>query len=241
MPHSSENHLHWDYRDGRVAAVVAAVVYSLWVVEVVLPLGGTAEGALAYQESAFARFLESAHRIAAILVMLAAGLGLALGVRERTGHLLAASWWAMGLFGLASLVATVFPGPCVVSTDVTCATESLVEGLPGATTAQAVIAVIALLAALASVIILTIDRLRVKDRAWWLVAVLALLQLVSSAAILVMAVLFYAASGNGEPGVEFSALQRVHLGTVALWLLAAGLLPELWKRSRPHQHTRSAR
>ncbi|WP_159940319.1 MULTISPECIES: DUF998 domain-containing protein [unclassified Nocardiopsis] len=229
MPHSAQ--LHWDYRDGRVAAVAAAIVYSLWVLEAVLPGGGAVQGALADQGTTFARFMESAHRTGAVLVMLTAGLGLGLGAREETGHLLAASWWCMAVFGAASLAATLFPGPCLVSTDVACAAESLTEGLPGATVAQAVLAALALLAALASVVVLAVDRWRQGDRSWPLVAVLALLQLLAAAALLVMAVRVYAAGGDGEPGAVFGVLQRAHLVTVSLWLLAAGLLPRLWRRT----------
>jgi hypothetical protein len=228
MSHSAQ--LHWDYRDGRVAAVVAALVYSLWVVEVMLPDSSAARGALAVQSSDFARFLESAHRIAAILVMIAAGIGLGLGARERTGHLLAVSWWCMLVFGTASLAATFFPGPCTVSTDVPCATESLAEGLEGATAAQVVLAAVALLAALAGAIVLAVDRRRTGDGKWPLVAAVAALQLVTAVAVLVAAVRVYADGGDGDPGVVFSALQRIHLVAVALWLLAAGLLPSLWKR-----------
>ncbi|WP_047870596.1 hypothetical protein [Nocardiopsis sp. RV163] len=229
MSHSTQ--MHWDYRDGRVAAVVAALVYSLWVVEVILPAGGAVRGALADQDADFARFLESAHRIAAILVVIAAGIGLGLGARERTGHLLAVSWWCMVVFGAASLAATLLPGPCVVSTDVACATESLAEGLAGATAAQAVVAAVALLAALAGAIVLAVDRWRTGDGKWPLVAVVAALQLVTAVAVMVAAVRVYAAGGDGDPGVVFSTLQRLHLVAVALWLLTAGLLPSLWKRS----------
>lgn len=229
MSHSTQ--LHWDYRDGKVAAVVAALVYSLWAVEVMLPGGSTVQGALADQDADFARFLESAHRIGAILVVIAAGIGLGLGARERTGHLLAVSWWCMVVFGAASLAATFFPGPCVVSTDVACATESLAEGLEGATATQAVVAAVALLAALAGATVLAVDRRRMGDGKWPLVAVVAALQLVTAVAVLVAAVRLHAGGGDGDPGVVFSALQRVHLVAVALWLLTAGLLPSLWKRS----------
>ncbi|OOC55661.1 MULTISPECIES: DUF998 domain-containing protein [Nocardiopsis] len=239
MPHSAQ--LHWDYRDGKVAAVTAAIVYSLWVVEVLLPGGDTVQGALSDPGADFARFLDSAHRIAAVLVMIAAGLGLGLGAREQHSHLLSVSWWSMGVFGLTSLVATVFPGPCAVSTDLTCTAESMVEALPGATLAQTVIALIAILAALVSVVVLAVDRYRMKERAWWLVAVVAVLQLASTIAVLVMAGLVYAASGDGEAGVELNSLQRAHLTTVALWLLAAGLLPGPWQRPRKPRPVRTAR
>ncbi|PDP85531.1 DUF998 domain-containing protein [Glycomyces fuscus] len=237
MSHSTQ--LHWDYRDGKVAAVVAAVVYSLWVVEVVLPGGSAVDGALADRGADFARFLESAHRIASILVVIAAGVGLGLGARERTGHLLAVSWWCMLLFGAASLAATLFPGPCVASTDVPCAAESLAEGVAGATAAQALVALVALLAALASVVVLAVDRRRMGDGRWPLVAVVAALQLVTAVAVLVVAVRAYAGGGDGDPGVVFGNLQRVHLAAVALWLLTVGLLPSLWKRTWTPQDTRT--
>lgn len=237
MSHSTQ--LHWDYRDGRVAAVVAALVYSLWVVEVMLPGGSAVQGALADRDADFARFLESAHRIAAILVMISAGIGLGLGAREKTGHLLAVSWWCMVVFGAASLVATLFPGPCVVSTDVSCAAESLAEGLEGATAAQAVFAAVALLAALASVTVLAVDRRRMGDGKWPVVAVVAVLQLVTSVAVLVSAVRVYAGGGDGDPGVVFGLPERFHLATVALWLLTAGLLPSLWRRSPEPRRARA--
>ncbi len=234
MPHSAQ--LHWDYRDGRVAAVVAAIVYSLWVLEVMLP-SGAAQGALADQGSTFARFLESANRTAAILVILAAGLGLGLGARE-SGHLLTASWWSMVVFGVTSLVATLLPGPCVVSTDVVCTSESLAEGVPGATPAQAVVAVTALLSAMAGVILLALDRRRRHDRTWPLVALLAVLQSVAAVALVVMAVRVHVTSGDGDPGVVFGFTQRAHLVTVALWLLATGLLSGPWRRTRDVHRTR---
>ncbi|MFD6950220.1 hypothetical protein A6A08_21630 [Nocardiopsis sp. TSRI0078] len=234
MPHSAQ--LHWDYRDGKVAAVAAAIVYSLWAVDVILPGGAAVSGALADQDAGFSRFLESAHRTGAVLVMLAAGLGLSLGAKE-TSAWLSVSWWSMAVFGAASLAATLFPGPCVVSTDVVCTAESLAEGIPGATTAQALVAAAAVLAALVAVSTLTVNRYRHHDRMWMLLAVLAVLQLVSAVAMLVMAVRTYATGGDGEAGVVFGTLQRAHLGTVALWLLAAGLLPGPWKRVRATPRT----
>lgn len=229
MPYVGQ--LHWDYRDGRVAAVAAAIVYSLWTLEVVLPGGGAVQGALADHGSTFGRFLDSAHRTGAILVMITAGLGLGLGAKE-TGRWLAASWWSMAVFGAASLTATLLPGPCVVSTDAMCTAESLAEELPGATPVQAVVAVVAILAALASAVALAVNRHGARDRAWPLVAVLSLLQLVAAAAVLITAVRVYSAAGDGDPGVVLGSLQRAHLVTVALWLLAVGVLPGQWKRRR---------
>lgn len=239
MTHSTK--LHWDYRDGQVAAVVAAVVYSLWAVEVMLPGGSATQGALADQGSSFARFLESAHRIAAILVVIAAAIGLGLGARERTGHLLAVSWWAMAAFGATSLAATLFPGPCLVSTDVLCGAEALTEGVAGATATQTFVAAAALVSALVGAVVLAVDRRRAGDGKWPLVAVVAALQLVTAVAVLAMAVRVYAAGGEGGPGVVFGLLQRLHLVTVALWLLTAGLLPSLWKRSWRPQRARARR
>ena len=228
MPNSGQ--LHWDQRDGRVAAVAAAVVYSLWALEVLLPGGGDVQGALADPGTAFGAFLDSAHRTAAVLVVIAAGIGLALGARV-TGVWLALSWWAMAVFGASSLLASVFPGPCLVSTDVACAAESLAEGIPGATAAQAVLAVVAVLAALVGVGSLAVDRFRAGDRAWAAVAVLAVLQAAVAAAVLVVAARVSGA-GDGSPGVALGLLERGHLAAVALWLLAAGVLPGPWKRSR---------
>jgi len=228
MPNSGQ--LHWDYRDGRVAAVAAAIVYSLWTLEVVLPGSGAAQGALADPDAVFGRFLDSAHRTAAILVVLTAGLGLALGAREATPWL-TVSWWSMAVFGAASLVTALLPGRCVVSTDAACAAESLVEGVAGATAAQAVLAVVAILAALVGVGALAVDRYRAGDRAWPFVAVPAVLQAVAAVAVLVLAARVYAAAGDGSPGVALGLLERAHLVTVALWLLTAGVLPGPWKRS----------
>ena len=63
MPNTGQ--LHWDHRDGRVAAVAAAAAYSLWVLEIVLPGGAATQGALATPGSTLESVLESAHRTAA--------------------------------------------------------------------------------------------------------------------------------------------------------------------------------
>ncbi|MFE1167210.1 DUF998 domain-containing protein [Nocardiopsis sp. NPDC058789] len=232
MTNSNTATLHWDHRDGRVAAVVASIVYSLWAVEVVLPAGpGTAAGALADPHSTLGQFLDSAHRTAAILVILAAGLGLALGAR-RPRRWLTVSWWSMAVFGAASLAASLLPGRCVVSTDAACTVESLVEGVRGATVVQPVLAVVATLAALLASAALTWDRRRAGERAWAVLAVITLAQAVAAVVVLVLAALVYAASGDGSPGVALGLAERVHLVTVALWLLAAGAVPGQWKRRR---------
>jgi len=227
MPNSG--HLHWDYRDGRVAAVAAAIVYSLWTLEVVLPGSGVVQGSPT--ETAFVGFLDSAHRTAAVLVLLTAGLGLALGAREARPWL-TVSWWSMAVFGAASLVAALLPGRCAVAIDAACASESLAEGVAGASGAQTVSAVVAILAALLGVCALAVNRYLAGDRAWPFVAVLAVLQAVATVAVLVLAVRVYAAGGDGSPGIALGPLERAHLVTVALWLLAAGVLPGPWKRSR---------
>jgi hypothetical protein len=226
---SFSGHWHWDYRDGRVAAVAAAIVYSFWTLEVMLPGGNAVQGALADPESVFGRFLDSAHRTGSILVVLAAALGLTLGARDEN-RWLAASWWSMAVFGAASFVASLLPGRCVVSTDVACASEALAEGVGGATAAQPVIATVTILAALAGAVTLALDRRRAADRAWIWVAVVAALQALAAAAVLVLAV--RVSGGDGDPGVALGFLERAHLVTVALWLLTAGVLPGPWKRSR---------
>ncbi|MEU3020139.1 MULTISPECIES: DUF998 domain-containing protein [unclassified Nocardiopsis] len=232
MPDSNSATLHWDHRDGRVAAVAAAVVYSLWTVEVLLPAGsGVPSGALADPHSALGQFLDSAYRTAAILVALAAGLGLALGAR-RPRRWLTLSWWSMAVFGAASLAASLLPGRCVVSTDAACTVESLVEGVEGATAAQPVLAVVATLAALVASAALTLDRRDAGDRAWAVLAVITVAQAAAAAAVLVLAALVFAASGDGAPGVALGLAERAHLVTVALWLLAAGVVPGQWKRDR---------
>ncbi|MBR8742657.1 DUF998 domain-containing protein [Nocardiopsis sp. MG754419] len=232
MPYSNTGTLHWDYRDGRVAAVVAAVVYSMWTLEVVFPVGLNADsGALADPDSTFGRMLESAHRTAAILVMLAAGLGLALGAK-RPRRWLTVSWWSMAVFGAAALATSLLPGRCVVSTDAACAVESLVEGVGGATVAQPPLAVIATLAALLAAAALTWDQRRAGERAWPLLALVTAVQAVAAVVVLVLAAGLYLSSGDGSPGVALGWAERFHLVTVALWLLAVGVTPGQWKRGR---------
>ncbi|MEC3892764.1 MULTISPECIES: DUF998 domain-containing protein [Nocardiopsis] len=232
MPYSNTSTLHWDYRDGRVAAVMAALVYSLWTLEIVF-VGSpdSTSGALADPDSSFGRFLDSAHRTAAILVMLAAGLGLTLGA-TRPRRLLTIAWWSMAVFGAASLAASLLPGRCVVSTDAACAVETLVEGVDGATAVQPPIAVISILAALVSAIALTLDRRRAGERAWPVLALITAAQAVAVVVVLVLASLLYASAGDGSPGVALGLAERLHLVTVALWLLAVGLVPGQWKRTR---------
>ncbi|MCY9785978.1 DUF998 domain-containing protein [Nocardiopsis sp. EMB25] len=240
MPDTSTASLHWDYRDGRVAAVAAAVVYSLWVLEVVLPGGGAAQGALAEPGSPFGEFLDSTHRTASILVIVAAALGLSLGTRQ-TRRWLLVSWWSMAAFGAISLATSLMPGACRVSTDVACAAESLVEGGQGATLAQALLSVAAVVTALVSVIALAVNRWNADDPAWPFVAVMAALQAVSAVAVLILAGILYWSSGDGDPGVALGLVQRAHLVTVALWLLTAGIVPGPWKRAHDGQETAVAR
>lgn len=233
MPYSKP--LHWDYRDGRVAAVAAGIVYGLWMLEVVLPGVSSTHGALADPESTFGRFLDSAHRTASILVVLAAALGLTLGAPHYR-RWLRVSWWAMIVFGATSLVTSVLPGRCVVSTDVVCAAESLAEGTAGATVAQILLGVVAVCAALVGVVTLAVNRWRSGDRAWPFVAVLAALQLVASVAVLVLAQVLYSSAGDDQPGVTLSMLARFHLVTVSVWLLTAGLLSGPWTSSARAAH-----
>ncbi|WP_304452006.1 DUF998 domain-containing protein [Nocardiopsis sp. YSL2] len=230
MPHTISDHVHWDQRDGRVAAVAASIVFSFWVVEVVLPGVGAAQGVLADPDSSFGRFLDDAHRIASILVVLAAALGLSLGARW-SRRWLTVSWASMAVFGAASLTASVLPGPCAVSTDVACAAESLVEGLAGATVAQAAVSVVAMLAGLLGVVSLAVSLRLHGIRSWLPVAVVAALQAVAVTAVLVLAGRVLATDGSGAPGVTLGLLERAHLVTVALWLLCAGVLPGPWKRT----------
>ena len=237
MPNTNTSTLHWDYRDGRVAAVVAALVYSLWALEVILPgAWTTTTSALVESDSAFGRFLESAHRTAAILVVLAAGLGLALGAK-RPHRWLTVSWWSMAVFGGASLTASLLPGRCVISTDAACAAESLVEGVQGATAAQPVVAVVAALSALLAAAALTWDRRLADERAWPVLALITLVQAVTAAIVLVLAALLYSSSGDGSPGVALGLAERAHLVAVALWLLAVGIVPGQWKRDSSHRRT----
>lgn len=231
MSYSNTGTLHWDYRDGRVAAVFAAVVYSMWALEILFPVGlESASNALADPDSPFGRMLASAHRIAAILVMLAAGLGLALGAR-RPHRWLTVSWWSMAVFGAAALSASLLPGHCVVSTDVACSVETLVEGVGGATTAQPPLAALATLAALLASAALTWDLRRAEERVWPVLALITLAQAVTATIVLVLATQLYLHSGDDAPGVALGLAERFHLVTVALWLLAAGLIPGHWKRS----------
>ncbi|WP_017585568.1 hypothetical protein [Nocardiopsis ganjiahuensis] len=236
MPYSNSATLHWDHRDGRVAAVVAALVYSMWTLEVILPGGTAATGALADPESVLGRVLDSAHRTAAILVVLAAGLGLGLGAR-RPRRWLTVSWWSMAVFGAASLTASLLPGRCVVSTDAACTVESMVEGVQGATVAQPVLAVVAVLSALLAAAALTVDSRLAGGRAWPLLAAVTVAQAVAAVVVLVLAALTYAASGDGSPGVALGLAERAHLITVALWLLAVGVVPGHWKRRLSPRHT----
>lgn len=232
MPYSNTATLHWDHRDGRVAAVVAAIVYSMWVLEIVFPVGlGADTGALADPDSTFGRMLDSAHRTAAILVVLAAGLGLALGA-ERPRRLLTVSWWSMVVFGTASLVSSLLPGRCVVSTDAACAVESVVEGVGGVSVLQPPLAVIATLAALVASASLAWDRRVAGERAWPVLALITGAQAVAAAVVLVLAAGLYLSAGDGSPGVALGLAERLHLVTVALWLLAVGLVPGHWKRRR---------
>ncbi|KOX16938.1 hypothetical protein [Nocardiopsis sp. NRRL B-16309] len=230
MPYAKSDHVHWDQRDGRVAAVAASIVFSFWVVEVILPGGGAARGVLAESDSALGRFLDDAHRVASILAVLAAALGLSLGARW-SRRWLAVSWASMAVFGAASFTASLLPGPCVVSTDVACAAESLVEGLAGATVAQAVVAVVAMLASLLGVVSLAVSLRLHQKRSWLPVAAVAAVQTVVVVAVLVLAGRVLVADGSGAPGVTLGLLERVHLVTVALWLLSAGVLPGPWKRT----------
>ncbi|WP_017603319.1 hypothetical protein [Nocardiopsis alkaliphila] len=232
MPYSNSGSLHWDHRDGRVAAVFAAVVYSMWTLEVLFPTGlGTSSDALADPDSAFGRMLTSAHRTAAILVMLAAGLGLTLGAKGPRPWL-TVSWWSMAVFGAAALATSLLPGRCVVSTDVACAVESLVEGVGGTTIGQPPLAVLATVAALLASATLTWDRWRAEERAWPVLALITTAQAVTAVIVLVLAARLYLGSGDGSPGVALGLAQRSHLVTVALWLFAVGLVPGHWKRSR---------
>ena len=229
-----------------MAAVVAALVYSMWTLETVLPVGpGTPTGALADPQSPFGQFLDSAHRTAAILVVLAAGLGLTLGAR-RPRRWLAFSWGSMAVFGAASLTASLLPGRCVVSTDAACTVESMVEGVQGATAAQLVLAVVATLSAPVASAALTWDRRQAGERAWPVLAVISTALAAAAAVVLVLAALVYASSGDGSPGVALGLAERVHLAAVALWLLAVGIVPGQWKRRRGfrrarHVSTRSRR
>lgn len=231
MPYSNSGSLHWDYRDGRVAAVFAAVVYSMWALEILFPADlGASSGALADPDSPFGRMLTSAHRTAAILVMLAAGLGLTLGA-ERPRPWLTVSWWSMAAFGAAALSTSLLPGRCVVSTDVACSVESLVEGVGGTTIAQPPLALLATGAALLASASLAWDRWRARERAWPVLALITAAQAVTAVIVLVLAARLYLGSGDGSPGVALGLAERFHLVTVALWLSAVGLVPGHWKRS----------
>lgn len=237
MPNSNTAKLHWDYRDGRVAAVVAAFVYSMWTLEIILPTGpGLPAGALADPHSPLGQFLDSAHRTAAILVVLAAGLGLTLGAK-RPRRWLTFSWWSMAVFGAASLTASLLPGRCVVSTDAACTVESMVEGVQGSTVAQPVLAVVATLSALLACAALTWDRRQAGERAWPVLALITVAQAVAAVVVLILAGMLYSASGDGSPGVALGLAERFHLVTVALWLLAVGLVPSQWKRRHEPSRT----
>ncbi|WP_028650063.1 hypothetical protein [Nocardiopsis sp. CNT312] len=239
MPDKGTASLHWDYRDGRVAAVAAAVVYSLWVLEMVLPGGETVRAEPGTPVSAFEAFWESAHRMASILVMVAAGLGLSLGARE-TRRWLLVSWWAMFAFGALSLATSLLPGRCTVSTDVACTVEALVEGAGGPATLQAVLAVAAMAAALLSVVALAVNRWRCGDRMWVPVAVLAGFQAATAVGVLVVSWVFVS-SGTGQPGTAMGTAERAHLVALALWLLAAGLLRGPWLRTPRTRRSASPR
>ncbi|WP_017613228.1 hypothetical protein [Nocardiopsis salina] len=234
MPNTGR--LHWDYRDGRAAALAAAIAYSFWVLEIALPGGAAAQGALAAPGSTLEAVLESAHRTAAILVLVAAVLGLTLGAHGH-GRALTVSWVAMAVFGLASLATTLFTGPCVVSTDVSCVSEALAEGMAGASLTQALVAVVAVLAALVAVVALAVDRWISGDHARGFVVAVAVLQVAAAKIVLVAASVVFTASGDGTPGVALGVLERAHLVTVALWLVTAGVLPGPWKRTAGHTHT----
>lgn len=231
MPNTGQ--LHWDHRDGRVAAVAAAIAYSFWALEVILPGAAGTQGALVTPGSTLEVILESAYRTAAILVLIAAVLGLTLGVRKR-GRALTVSWVSMAVFGAASLATSLFSGPCVVSTDVSCASEALAEGVAGASVVQALTAVLAVLAAPVAVVALAVDRWSADDRARLFVVAVAVLQVVAVTLVLVTSVVVYSASGDGSPGVALGLLERFHLITLALWLVAAGVLPGPWKNAPVH-------
>lgn len=233
MPNTGQ--LHWDHRDGRVAAVAAAIAFSFWALEVILPGAADTQGALVTPGSTLEIILESAHRTAAILVLVATMLGLTLGARRR-GRALTVSWVSMGVFGAASLATALFAGPCVVPTDVSCASEALAEGVAGASVAQALVAVLAVLAAPVAVVALALDRWSAGDRARVFVVAVAVLQVAATTLLLITAVVMYAASGDGSSGVALGLLERFHLFTLALWLVAAGVLAGPWKHAPATAH-----
>lgn len=234
MPNTGQ--LHWDHRDGRVAAVAAAIAYSFWVLEIILPGAADTQGALVAPGSTLEIVLESAHRTAAILVLVAAVLGLTLGARKR-GRALTVSWVSMAVFGAVSLTTSLFDGPCAVPTDVSCASEALAEGVADASVAQALLAGLAVLAAPVAVVALALDRWSAGDQARMFVVAVAVLQVAAATLLLITTVVVYATSGDGSSGVSLGLLERFHLLTLALWLVAAGVLPGPWKHTRARTPT----
>ena len=83
-----------------------------------------------------------------------------------------------------------------------------------------------------SAIALTLDRRRAGERAWPVLALITAAQALAVVVVLVLASLLYASAGDGSPGVALGLAERLHLVTVALWLLAVGLVPGQWKRTR---------
>lgn len=220
--------IHWDGRDGRVAAVAAAVVLSAWMLEPLLPTGVDPTsgliGELAAEGVPYNRFFRGADRAAGILLVLAAGLGLGLGRRSR---LLRASWSAALVVGLALLALSLLPLDCAMSADAACAAAAGGGRLSAAHTAHLVISAVAALAALAGTGAFALHRWRAGAPDRLVPLALLLLQSTAMAAALVLL------QAGGPPPVEgLGVAQRVHATALALWPATMGLLPAPWERER---------
>ncbi|MFC7326598.1 DUF998 domain-containing protein [Marinactinospora rubrisoli] len=206
---------------GRIAALLAAPVYTLWALEFVLPTGLDATvsfvSELQARDRPYAGFFRVGDLISGALSIAAGAACLAAGAPGRWPRV---TGLALVVFGAATVVDASVPMDCAVSVSARCAALDRAHEF---TTTHTYSSSVAGAAALVGGAALTLAVRPVAVRAF---AALCALLVVEALALAVSLVLL--ALGFGEPVPGFGTAQRVHVSAIALWLLAVGVLPALW-------------
>ncbi|WP_017621396.1 DUF998 domain-containing protein [Nocardiopsis gilva] len=213
-----------------MAAIAAAVCYSVWLAEFVLPTGidpvVSFLSELSAADAPFGALFRGADRVSGVLAMVCALAGLSGGSRGRWSSVL---WFGVLLFGAATFADSFLTLDCMVSADAVCAAKERAGDLSAAHTAHAYSSAIAGAAALVGAGALALHER--GSRAAVLMWALFAVQLAAMVAVLALLAL-----GSGQPVDGLGIAQRVQIGAVAAWLVAVGALPRPWRRDPEALH-----
>ena len=203
-------------------AVVGAVLYSNWLLEIVftrmLPDPDLFISELAAADQPYAEWFRGCDLAAAVVLVVAAAAAL---VGVRGGRWSRRGWWTLGVFAVATgLDSTVWTLVCAPSSDAACAAREASGAVPIGHQLHLLSSAIVVVAAIVSLFAFVVADLRERGPApVRRVGLFMLAALIGTSVWTGVAVAIDSADGAGEVGIA----QRAELAAVAGWLIYVAL------------------